>query len=153
VRSEFYSLYAHVLYRKNNTLVLSKELEEDAVKILVDIALKDLFPESCDKWRTAKQEIRARCKEELEKKEDTVRQEIARGECLLRGTLHEAVMKDVIILFPYDFVTFSKVFGSCIANAPAYCRSLERDRLSLQARANDDLSTNQEASGIKSASL
>jgi len=92
------SLY--VLYRKNNALILSEELEENAVKILVDIAVEDLFPESCARWRTAKKEIFARCKQELAKKEDIVHQEIARGESSLRCTLHEAITKDVLKLFP-----------------------------------------------------
>jgi len=106
---------------KNNALVLSEELEENAVEILVRIAVEGLFPESCVRWRTAKTEICARCKQELAKKEDTVRQEVARGEGSLRRALHEAVTKDVMKLFP----------------------SIERDGLS---RASDDLRTDPEAS-------
>ena len=91
----------------NNAFVLSEELEENAVKTLVDIAIEDLFPEPCDKWRTANREIRARYKQESVKREDAVRQEVARGEGSLRRTLHEAVVNDVIKLFPYDLMTFS----------------------------------------------
>jgi hypothetical protein len=138
---EISRFYAHVLYRKNNTLVLSEELEEDAMEILVRIAVGGLFPESCLKWDTAKKEICARCKQELAKKEDTVRQEIARGESSLRRALHEAVTKDVMMLFPYDSVTSSE---ARIANALAYYRSIERDRLS---RTGDDSKTDPEASG------
>jgi hypothetical protein len=137
-------LYAHVLYRKNNALVLSEELEENVVEILVRIAVKGIFPESCARWRTAKKEIGSRCKQELVKKEDTVRQEVARGEGSLRRALHEAVTKDVMKLFPYDSVTSSK---ARIANALAYCRSIERDHLS---RPRDDLGTDPEASGKRS---
>lgn len=84
----------------NNALNLSEELEENAVKILVGIAVEDLFPVSCAKWRTAKKEICARYKRELAKKEDIVHQEIARGEGSLRCALHEAITKDVLKLFP-----------------------------------------------------
>jgi hypothetical protein len=102
---KFLGLYAHNLHRMDNDFVLSEELEKGAVKTLVSIAIKGLFPESCDKWRTANRDIRARCRQDFAKKENTVRQEIARGENLLRHTLHEAVIKDVIELFPYDSVT------------------------------------------------
>jgi hypothetical protein len=93
----------------NNSFVLSEELEENAVKILVDIAIKDLFPEPCDKWRTRNEEIRTRCKQELEKRKDTARREIGRGEDSLRRALYEAVVEDVIKLFPYEFISFSTV--------------------------------------------
>jgi hypothetical protein len=86
------------------------------VEILVRIAVEGLFPESCVRWRTAKKDICAGCKQELAKKEDTVRQEVARGEGSLRHALHEAVTKDVMKLFPYDLVTSSK---ARIANALA----------------------------------
>jgi hypothetical protein len=91
----------------NNAFVLSKELEEDAVNTLINIAIEDLFPELCDKWSTANQGIRTRYKKELIKREDTVRQKIARGEDSLRRALHEAVVEDVMKRFPYE--TFSKV--------------------------------------------
>jgi hypothetical protein len=141
---KFLGLYPHILCRKNNALVLSEELEEKAVEILVGIAVEGLFPESCVRWRTAKKEICARCKQELDKKEDTVRQEITRREGSLRRVLHEAVTKDVMMLFPYDSVTSSK---ARIANALAHCRSIERDHLS---RPRDDLRTDPEASGKRS---
>jgi hypothetical protein len=144
VHVEFLGLCSHVHHRKNNALVLSEELEENAVEILVSIAVEGLFPEPCVRWRTAKKEIRARCSQELAKREDRVRQEVTRGKGSLRRALHEAVTKDVMELFPYDLVTSSK---ARIANALAYCRSIERDRLSP---AGDDLKTEQEASGKRS---
>ena len=70
------------------------------MKILVDTAVEDIFPESCARWHTAKKEIRARCKQELAKKEDIVHQEIARRESSLRCALHEAITKDVLKHFP-----------------------------------------------------
>ncbi len=122
---------------------MSEELGENAIEILVGIAVEGLFPESSARWRTAKKEIRARCKQDLAMKEDTVRQEIARGEGSLRHALHEAVTKDVMDIFPYDSVPVTSPKAR-IANALAYCRSIERDRLSP---ASDDLRTDPEASG------
>ena len=98
-----------------NSFVLSEELEENAVKTLVNIVIEDIFPKPCDKWRTANQEIRTRCKQELIKREDMARQKIARGEDSLRRALYVAVVEDVIRLFPYD--CFSTVSGECVTNA------------------------------------
>lgn len=112
------------------------------MEIIAGIAVEGLFPESCVRWRNSKKEICASCKQELAKKENTVRQEIARGEGPLRRALHEAVTKDVMKLFPYDSVTSSK---ESIANAFAYCRSIERDRLS---RASDDFKTDPGKSSV-----
>ncbi|KAI0280129.1 hypothetical protein BGY98DRAFT_965783 [Russula aff. rugulosa BPL654] len=111
-------------HTKNNALVLSEELEEDAVEILVRIAVEGIFPESCARWCTAKKEICARRKQELAKKDDAVCQDVAGGEVSLRRVLHEAVTKDVMKLFP----------------------SIERGRLS---RASDDLRTDPEASACR----
>jgi len=84
---------------------LSEELEEYAVEALVDIAISSLFPEPCEKWRSANQDIHARYEEELEKRRDIVSQEIARGEDSLRHTLRELVVEDVLKLFPYVLVS------------------------------------------------
>jgi hypothetical protein len=94
-----------------NAFVLSEELEENAVKTLVNIVIEDIFPKPCDKWRIANQEIRTRYKQELVKREDMARQKIARGEDSLRRALHEAVVEDVTTLFPYD--CFSAIAGVC----------------------------------------
>jgi hypothetical protein len=85
-----------------NAFVLSEKLEENAVKTLVNIVIEDIFPKPCDKWRNANQEIRTRYKQELAKREDMARQKIARGEDSLWRALHDAVVEDVIMLFPYD---------------------------------------------------
>ena len=88
----------------NNALVLSESLDEKAVQTLVDIAIADLFPENCDKWRATNQGIHARYIEELAKRKDTVREEIARGEDALRHALHDVVVNDVLKLFPYVLI-------------------------------------------------
>lgn len=50
--------YTHILHRINNALILSEELEENAVRTLVDVAIADLFPELCDNWHATNQDIR-----------------------------------------------------------------------------------------------
>jgi hypothetical protein len=71
------------------------------VQTLVDIAIADLYPEICDKWRATNQGIHARYIEELAKRKDTVREEIARGEDSLPHALRDVVVDDVMKLFPY----------------------------------------------------
>jgi hypothetical protein len=88
----------------DNALVLSEELEESAVLALINIAIADLFPGPCDKWRATNQDIRTRHQEEFGKRKDIVHQEIARGRDSLRRTLREVVVEDVLRLFPYVLV-------------------------------------------------
>ena len=83
---------------------MSEELDESAVQALIDTAIADIFPKPCGKLRAANQSIRTRSKEELGKRNDVVRQEIARGGASLRRTLREVVVEDVLRLFPYVLV-------------------------------------------------
>ncbi|KAH9047481.1 hypothetical protein EDB83DRAFT_2317547 [Lactarius deliciosus] len=92
----------------NSALVLSENLDGNAVQILVGVAIAERFPEQCDKWRAINQGARTKFMQELTERKETVRKEVIRGEDSLRRVLHEAVVEDVIGLFP----------------------SLERDRLS-----------------------
>jgi hypothetical protein len=84
----------------DNAIVLSEDLEESTVQALVEIAFGDLFPELCDIWHATITDICSRYKEELVKRKDTVRQEIARGVDSLYNVLREVAVKDVIRLFP-----------------------------------------------------
>jgi len=84
----------------DNAIVLSEGLEESTVRALVEIAFGDLFPELCDNWHATTTDICSRHKEELAKRKDTVRQEIARGMDSLHNALREVVVKDVTRLFP-----------------------------------------------------
>ncbi|KAH9047121.1 hypothetical protein EDB84DRAFT_1462824 [Lactarius hengduanensis] len=96
----------------NSALVLSENLDGNAVQILVGVAIAEHFPEQCDKWRARNQGARTKFMQELTERKETVRKEVIRGEDSLRRVLHEAVVEDVIGLFP----------------------SLERDRLSQASR-------------------
>ncbi|KAI0253468.1 hypothetical protein BJV78DRAFT_1153084 [Lactifluus subvellereus] len=84
----------------DNALVLSESLDENAVQTLVNIAIADLFPEDCDKWRATNEGIRARYMQELAKRKDKVREEIVRGEGSLRRVLRDVLVEDVMKLFP-----------------------------------------------------
>ena len=92
--------YAHALHRMNNTLVLSENLDEKAVQMLASIAIEERFPEQYNKWRTDSHRVRSMFVQELTEKKETVRKEIVRGEDSLRGLLREAVVEDVMKLFP-----------------------------------------------------
>ena len=84
----------------NSTLVLSETLDEKAVQILVSVAIAERFPEQCDKWRTRSHGARAKFMQELAAKKETMRKEVIRGEDSLRGLLREAIVEDVMKLFP-----------------------------------------------------
>jgi hypothetical protein len=84
----------------DNAVVLSEDLEEKAVQTLVNVAIEDLFPEPCAKWRAANQDIHAKYEQELVKRKDTISQEIAKGEDSLFRILREVVVEDVMKLFP-----------------------------------------------------
>ncbi len=85
----------------NSSLVLSESLDEKAVQILVSVAIAELFPETSDKWRARNQGARAKFMEEFTERKETVRKEVIRGDDSLRRVLHEAVIEDVMGLFPY----------------------------------------------------
>ncbi|KAI0246219.1 hypothetical protein BJV78DRAFT_1286673 [Lactifluus subvellereus] len=101
---------------KDNSLVLSATLDENAVQTLVDIAISDLFPKLCKEWRTVKRDVRDNCNRESTKRQGVVFQELANKEDALRRVLRGAIVEDVMGLFP----------------------SLERDRLSSRARGRDN---------------
>jgi hypothetical protein len=84
----------------SSALILSEILDEKAVQILVGIAIAERFPEQCDKWRTRSRGARSAFMQELTEKKDTIRKEVLRGEDSLRGLIREAIVEDVMKLFP-----------------------------------------------------
>jgi hypothetical protein len=84
----------------NSVLVLSETLDEKAVQILVSVAIAERFPEQCDKWRTRSHGARSVFMQELTERTETSRKEVIRGEESLRGLLREAVVEDVMKIFP-----------------------------------------------------
>jgi hypothetical protein len=93
-------VHTHALHRLNSALVLSETLDEKAVQILVGIAIAERFPEQCDKWRSRSHGARTMFTQELTGKKETIRKDVIRGEDSLRGLLREAVVDDVMKLFP-----------------------------------------------------
>jgi hypothetical protein len=96
-RNDFHT---HPLRRMNNALVLSETLDEKAVHILVRVAIEERFPEQYDKWQAKSHSARSMFVQELRERKETIRKEIIRGEDSLRGLLREAVVEDVMKLFP-----------------------------------------------------
>ena len=84
----------------NSALILSETLDENAVQILVGIAIAELFPEQCDKWRARCRGAHSIFMQELTDKKETIRKEVLRGEDSLRGLIREAIVEDVMKLFP-----------------------------------------------------
>jgi hypothetical protein len=97
----FSGTLVHTLHRMDNTLILSEGLDGDAVQVLIKIAIADLFPERCNRFQATNQEISIAFAQDMEKRRDTARQKITRHEDSLRRVLREAVVEDVIKLFPY----------------------------------------------------
>ncbi|KAH8979281.1 hypothetical protein EDB92DRAFT_1980226 [Lactarius akahatsu] len=85
---------------KDNALVLSEDLDENAVQNLVDIALRDLFPRQCEEWNGIKQHIREMFMQELREKKSAIDRDIADTENNLRYALREEVIDHVIGSFP-----------------------------------------------------
>lgn len=85
-------------------MILSATLDENAVQTLVDI-VSDLFPKVCEDWNAAKLNILHDCDRELTKKQDSAFQELASVEDAVRCILREAVVDEVMSLFPYVHLT------------------------------------------------
>jgi hypothetical protein len=86
--------------RNEDNLLLSEDLDEDAVQILVDVALSDIFPEQCNDWNVAMMDTRQRFRQELTEKLDKVFRDLERQEASLNGVLRDEVVGDVMKLFP-----------------------------------------------------
>jgi hypothetical protein len=86
--------------RNENALVLSENLNENAVQILVDVALSKRFPEQCSKLHAATRDIREISHKEMTRKQDLLCEELRGEERSLWRALREAVVNDVVKLFP-----------------------------------------------------
>jgi hypothetical protein len=133
----------------NNALALSENIGDNDVQILIKLAIADLFPERCEKLYATKQEIHTLLVQEMKARRDTARQRIARDEDSLWHVLREAVVKDVIKLFPY--VVLNGILVIHCYNIDRY-RSLERDRLAAGGRVCGDSDASQDAASENSPS-
>lgn len=91
---------SHILISNENALVLSESLDQNAVQAVVDVAIGNSFSDQCSEWRAAKWGISERFRIEMTKRKEKVSQDITREENSLRRTLREAIVGDVISVFP-----------------------------------------------------
>jgi hypothetical protein len=80
-------------------LVLSEDLDENAVNTLVGVGIEGRFPERCGVWRARNQNIRSR--QTWEPTRDKAYRELAHRRDSLRRVLREVVVDEVMTLFPY----------------------------------------------------
>jgi hypothetical protein len=87
-------------FSDENTVELSKSLGKDAVQILVDEGLSNIFPGQCSDWRAATKNTRERFHNELIERQNEDCEVLRRQEASLHCALREAVVEDVMKLFP-----------------------------------------------------
>jgi hypothetical protein len=90
-------------------LVLSESLDENAIQILLDLRLAHAFPEQCNEWLSANQEISDMISREWTKKERTSLEKLASEKNTLRCVLRGAIIRDVMALFPYVLFVISPI--------------------------------------------
>ena len=90
----------YVFDRNENAVVLSENLNEKAIEILIDLTFWKLFPSKCDRWRDSKKNVGDKFKEEVTVRTEAAYQDILSKEEALRHALRESVVDDVIKLFP-----------------------------------------------------
>jgi hypothetical protein len=98
---------------EKHSLVLSEYLKDTAVQILVDEVISDTFPKQCDEWRSATTDTRKSFQEEIRKKQGIAWQELSSQETSLRRALLDAVVDDVIKLFPCVHLQLSGRSTAC----------------------------------------
>jgi len=81
-------------------LVLSENLDENAIRILLDLHLAHAFPEQCDEWENANQDTFDMLSRERIKREHEGLEKLASEKNTLRCALHGAVIQNVMALFP-----------------------------------------------------
>lgn len=79
------------------------------MQILLDLRLAHTFPELCNEWQSANQEISDMLSREWMKKEHTSLEKLASEKNTLRGALRGAIIQDVMALFPYVLFVISPI--------------------------------------------
>jgi hypothetical protein len=130
----------HCLNRKDNAVVLSETLDESAMQTLLELSIANRFPKQSDEWHAAKKNISDFHSREWTKKQQIAFEELATNEHEMRRVLYDAVVGEVIALFPCVLFVISPSHGMLKPQA-LISRSLECDRLSsshLQARGDSN---------------
>ena len=94
----------YALNRKDNALVLSETLDEDAMQTLLDLSITQ-----CNGWHAVKQEISDIIARRSTERQRAAFEELASKEDQLQCALRDAVVKEVVLLFPC--VSFSIIAG------------------------------------------
>jgi hypothetical protein len=112
----------------DNALVLSETLDENAMQTLLDLSIADRFPEQCNEWHAAKQDISDFYSRESTKRERIFFEELASKGYEMRPVLRDVVVEDVMGIFPC--VLFVSARHKMLRPQALAPRSLERDSLS-----------------------
>jgi hypothetical protein len=137
----------HGLNRKDNVLVFSETLDENAMQILLDLSIADTFPRQCNEWHATKKVISDSCSQKCSTRQHTAFEEFTSEEHEMRRVLHDAVVGDVLELFPCVLFVSTPIHKILRPQA-LISRSLERDSLSSYHR-----STDEDASGVAGKNL
>ena len=89
-------------------MVLSENLDENAIQILLDLHLAHAFPEQCNEWQSANQEISDIVSQEWIK-ERTGLEKLASEKDTLRCVLRGTVIQGVMTLFPCVLFVISPI--------------------------------------------
>jgi hypothetical protein len=82
----------YTLHRRDSALVLSEDLDGNAMQSLVDVALGDLFPEQCEEWFSIRQYIHEVFIREKKERKSVVARDLANAEDSLQHALREEVV-------------------------------------------------------------
>ena len=115
--------------RRDNATVLSETLDENAIQTLLDLSIANKFPKQCNEWYAAKKNISDFHSRERTEKQQTALEELATKEHEMRRVLYDAVVGEVMALFPCVLFVIASSHGVLRPQA-LISRSLERDRLS-----------------------
>ena len=88
-------------FRKNYRLYLSESLSAEELKILADVGLKERFPDLCDAWEHQVKEVHATHQQKLVTEQNKAMAKVAHNAESLRYMIHEAVVTEVLRLYPY----------------------------------------------------
>jgi hypothetical protein len=110
------------------------------MQTLLGLFIANKFPKQCDEWHAAKKNISDFHSREWTKKQQSAFEELATKEHEMRRVLYDAVVGEVMALFPCVLFVIAQSDGMLRPQA-LISRSLERDRLSssrLQTRVDSN---------------
>lgn len=81
-------------------MVLSETLDENAIQTLLYLFIADRFPKLCDEWHATKKKISDIHSQEWTRRKQTAFEELAAKEHKIRHVIYDAIVEDVMVLFP-----------------------------------------------------